>query len=275
MPVLTQAEKGRAFAELHRRPGAFVIPNPWDPGSARLLAYLGFEALATTSAGAAFSAGRPDNSVSREDALESARAIVAATDLPVSADLENGYGDSPETVSETIRMAADVGLVGASIEDMSGAEGNPIYELLHAVERVRAAAEAARSLPFPFTFTARNENFVTGRPNLADTIARLQAYQEAGADVLYAPGLTTKEDIAAVVRAVDRPVNVVMGLAGPPISVGELETLGVKRISVGGALCRTAFGAFLRAAREIKERGTFEFARDAVPHREMNAMFGR
>jgi 2-methylisocitrate lyase-like PEP mutase family enzyme len=248
-----------------------MIPNPWDVGTARLLAQLGFEALATTSGGYAFSAGRRDNTAGRQEIMAHVAAIVAATDLPVSADLENGFGDAPETVAETIGLGAKAGLAGGSIEDMS--RDHSIYEQAHAVERVRAAAEVARALPFAFTLTARAENYLVGRPDLNDTIKRLQAYQEAGADVLYAPGLTTKDDIAAVVSSVDRPVNVVMGLRGVQLSLAELSAIGVKRVSVGSALCRAALGAFLRGAREMRERGTFGFAEDAVNSRDLNAMF--
>jgi 2-methylisocitrate lyase-like PEP mutase family enzyme len=269
----TQAEKGAAFRALHMRDSAFIIPNPWDAGTARLLAHLGFEALATTSAGYAFSIGQPDNTVDRREMMAHVSAIVSATDLPVSADLENGFGDSPETVAETIRLAAATGLAGGSIEDMSRQPGHSIYEHEHAVERVRAAAEVVRTLPFPFTLTARAENYLAGRPDLADTIKRLQAYQEAGADVLYAPGLKTREEIAAVVSSVDRPVNVVMGLQGVQLSRAELSAIGVRRISVGSALSRAALGAFLRAAREMREHGTFGFAEEAANYRELNAMF--
>jgi 2-methylisocitrate lyase-like PEP mutase family enzyme len=269
----TQAQKALAFRALHEREGAFIIPNPWDIGTARLLAHLGFEALATTSAGYAFSIGQRDNSVDRDAMLAHVRTIVAATDLPVSADLENGFGDSPETVAETFRLAAATGLVGASIEDFTGQRNDPLYEHTFAVERVRAVVAAVRTLPFPFTVTARAENFLVGRPDLKDTIKRLQAYQEAGADVLYAPGLTTKADIAAVVSAVDRPVNVVMGLQGVQLSLTELSALGVKRVSVGSALSRVALGAFLRAAQEMHAQGTFTFAADAVSYRELSALF--
>ena len=270
--MLTQAEKGAAFLALHQRAGAFVIPNPWDVGSARLLAQLGFEALATTSAGYAFSEGKQDGQISREEMLQHASKIVAASDLPVSADLEHGFGDDPKTVAETIRLAAATGLAGCSIEDVAGHGGAP-YEVAPAAERIRAAAEVARALPFRFTLTARAENYLVGRPDLQDTIARLQAFQEAGADVLYAPGLRTKEDISAVVRAVDRPVNVIMGLQGVQLSVEDLSALGVKRISVGSALARTALSAFLRAAQEIREKGTFTFAEQTTSAREINAMF--
>lgn len=271
--TLTQAEKGKAFRALHERPGAFIIPNPWNAGTAKLLAHLGFEALATTSMGYAFSTGRPDGAIGREETLAHAATLVAATDLPVSADLENGFGDAPEAAAETIRLAAKTGLVGGSIEDATGRADEPIYELKHAVDRVRAAVEASRSLPFPFTLTARAENYLHGRPDLKDTIRRLQAYQEAGADVLYAPGLATKEDIATVVRSVDRPVNGLMGLRGVQLSLAELSAIGVKRISVGSALARTALGAFLRGAREMREHGTFMFAEQAANPREISGIF--
>lgn len=271
--MTTQAERGKSFRALHERNGAFIIPNPWDVGTARLLAGLGFEALATTSAGYAFSVGQRDNTIGRDRMMAHVAGIVAATDLPVSADLENGFGDDPETVAETLRLAAATGLVGGSIEDMSARPEAPIYELRRAAERVRAAAEVARSLPFPFTLTARAENFLVGRRDLKDTIERLQAYQEAGADVLYAPGLASRDDIAAVVRAVDRPVNVVMGLQGVELSLGELAAIGVRRVSVGSALSRAALGAFLRAAREMRQHGTFTFANDAVSYREISALF--
>ena len=273
--MATQAEKGKAFRALHERDRAFVIPNPWDIGTARLLAHLGFEALATTSMGFAFSNGQRDNTPTRDEAIAHCRAIASSTDLPVNADLENGFGDAPEAAAETIRLAAASGVVGGSIEDATGRADHPIYELAHAADRVRAAVAAARSLPFPFTLTARAENYLHGRPDLKDTVARLQAYQEAGADVLYAPALATKEDIATVVRSVDRPVNVVMGLRGVQLSVADLSALGVKRISVGSALCRAALGAFLRAAREMREQGTFNFAKDAASAQEITAMFSR
>jgi 2-methylisocitrate lyase-like PEP mutase family enzyme len=223
--------------------------------------------------GYAFSAGQRDGTVSREQMMAHVAAIASATDLPVSADLENGYGDAPETAAETIRLAAAAGVVGGSIEDATGRPDDPIYDQKHAAQRVRAAVEAARALPFPFTLTARAENYLHGRPDLRDTIVRLQAYQEAGADVLYAPGLATKDDIAAVVRSVDRPVNVVMGLQGVRLSLDELSAIGVKRISVGSALCRVALGAFLRAAREMREQGTFTFADEAARPRDISAMF--
>jgi 2-methylisocitrate lyase-like PEP mutase family enzyme len=272
IPMLTQGEKGLAFRALHERGRAFIIPNPWDVGTAQLLAHVRFEALATTSAGYAFSVGQRDNTIDRDEMMTHACAIASATDLPVSADLENGFGDSPEVVADTVRLAAAAGVVGGSIEDMSRQPGHPIYEREHAVERVRAAAEAVRALPFPFTLTARSENYLAGQPDLRDTIKRLQAYQEAGADVLYAPGLRSKQDIAAVVTSVDRPVNVVMGLQGVQLSLVELSAMGVKRVSVGSALSRAALSAFLRAAREMLEHGTFSFAEDAVSFRDINAI---
>ena len=241
-----------------------------------MLTALGFEALATTSAGFAFSLGRPDaeGAVDRENTLTNIRAIVDATTLPVSADLESGFGDDPETCAETIRLAAQAGLVGGSIEDATGRAGDPIYPLTLSVDRIAAAVKAARALPFPFVLTARAENLINGRPDLADTIRRLQAFAEAGADVVYAPGLQTRDDIASVVKAVaPKPVNVIMGLSGARFTLAELEALGVKRVSVGSALARAAYGAFLRAAREIRERGTFTFAEQAAAYADLNAMF--
>jgi 2-methylisocitrate lyase-like PEP mutase family enzyme len=270
----TQAEKANAFRALHERDGAFLIPNPWDKGTAKLLMHLGFEALATTSAGYAFSVGRRDYAIGRDEMLAHAADIVSATDLPVSADLENGFADDPATAAETYRLAAATGLVGGSIEDATGRKEDPIYEHTLAVERVRAVVEAVRSLHYPFTVTARAENYLWGRPDLNDTIRRLQAYQDAGADVLYAPGLTSKEDIAAVVRSVDRPVNVVMGLKGVQLSLADLAALGVKRVSVGSALSRAALGAFLRAASEMRGHGTFTFAAEAVNYQDLMGLFG-
>jgi 2-methylisocitrate lyase-like PEP mutase family enzyme len=269
----TQHEKAIAFQALHRRDGAFIIPNPWDIGSARILAHFGFEALATTSMGFAFSIGTRDNAVDRDTMMRHVSAIAESTDLPVSADLENGYGDAPEVVAEAISRAAAAGAVGGSIEDFTGRPDDPIYDRNEAADRVRGAVEAARALPFPFTVTGRAENYLHGRPDIGDTIARLQAYQEAGADILYAPALTTKEEIAAVVSSVDRPVNVVMGLRGVQLSLETLGALGVKRVSVGGSLCRAALGALLRAAREMQEHGTFTYANDAANGSEINTMF--
>jgi 2-methylisocitrate lyase-like PEP mutase family enzyme len=270
--MLSQEEKGQAFRALHQRSSAFLIPNPWDAGTARLLAVLGFEALATTSAGFAFSLGKLDGAVGREAMIAHVVSIASATELPVSADLENGFGDAPEFAAETIRMAAAAGAVGGSIEDSTGRPDDPIYAIDFAVERVRAAAEAAKGLAQPFTLTARAENYLVGRADIADTIHRLQAYQEAGADVLYAPGLTRKEDIADVVRSINRPVNVLAGMKGFSLSHAELSELGVKRISVGGSLARAALGAFLDAAREMQEHGTFGFADEAVSYRELSEL---
>jgi 2-methylisocitrate lyase-like PEP mutase family enzyme len=267
----SQSEKAVAFRALHQS-GTFVIPNPWDIGTARLLAQLGFAALATTSAGFAFSRGRPDGSMSRKETMAHAREIVDATDLPVSADLENGFGDAPRAAAETIRQAAAAGLVGGSIEDATGRKNDPIHAHAKAVERVRAAVEMARSLSFPFTLTARAENFLWGRPDLADTIRRLQAFQEAGADVLYAPGLRTRDEITTLIRAVDRPVNVLAGIPGA-LGVSELAEIGVRRISIGGSLARAALGAVLAAGREMRDGGSFAFAGTAPPGREINDIF--
>ncbi len=272
---MSQKEKALAFQALHAKPGIFIIPNPWDAGSARLLEHLGFAALATTSAGAAFSMAKPDGAMSREEALANAQAIVNATSLPVSADLEGGFGASPQDCAKTITLAAGVGLVGGSIEDSTGDKSDPIYALDAAAERVRAAAEAAHALPFPFMLTARSENFLHGRPDIRDTIRRLQAFQEAGADVLYAPGLGTVDDIRAITSSVDRPVNVVMEQRGMRLSVAELSGLGVRRISTGAGLARAAYGAMLRGAREILDAGRFEFASEATPFSEINGIFSR
>lgn len=270
----SQSDKARIFQALHAARDGFVVPNPWDVGSARLLSHLGFKALATTSAGHAFSLGRPDNSVSRDLLLIHLAEIASATSLPVSADLENGFGDAPEEAARTIRLAAEAGVVGGSIEDSRGSPDDPLYAREFAAERIRAAAEAARSLPFPFTLTARAENYFVGRPDLADTIGRLQAYQEAGADVLFAPGLTRQEDIATLVRSVDRPVNVLVGLPGMELGVRELAQLGVRRVSVGGSLARAAFGELLRAATELRDHGTASYAKAAVSGQELNRRFG-
>lgn len=270
-----QLARAERFRALHAGPQAFVIPNPWDAGSARMLALMGFEALATSSAGFSFSIARPDTQgeVSRAESLANAKAIVDAGNLPVSADLENGFGDSPEDCAETIRQAAAVGLVGGSIEDATGDASNPIYEAAHALARVKAAVAAARALPFPFTLTARAENFLHGRSDLADTIRRLQSFADAGADVLFAPGLQTREQIAAVVQAVaPKPINVLIGLAAT-LNLQQLSDLGVKRVSVGSAFARVAYGAMLRAAGEVRDAGTFGFVKDAAPFGEMNAMF--
>jgi 2-methylisocitrate lyase-like PEP mutase family enzyme len=270
-----QNRKGERFRELHAGPGAFVIPNPWDAGTARILEQIGFDALTTTSAGLAFALGKRDGAgeVTRREALANAKAIADATDLPVAADLENGYGDAPEEAATTIRLAGtEAGLVGASIEDATGDPSRPIYDVDHAVERITAAAEAARALPVPFVLVARAENFLHGVRDLDATIRRLQAYEAAGADALYAPGLTTLEQMRLVCSAVGKPVNVVMGLASGSFSVVELAAAGVRRISVGSALSRAALTAFVNAAREMKAEGTFRFAQDALPYADVNAM---
>ncbi|MBB5338728.1 isocitrate lyase/PEP mutase family protein [Tunturiibacter gelidoferens] len=268
---MTREQRYKAFQALHARSGAFVIPNPWNAGTAKILSALGFEALATTSAGYAFSAGYPDSAieVTRDKILQNATEIVEATELPVSADLQNGFGHSPDSCAETIRFAAASGLVGGSIEDATGDPTDPIYDLQLAIERIAAASEAASH--HQFFLTARAENFLHGLPDLSDTIRRLQAFADAGADVLYAPGLPSLEAIREVCAAVSKPVNVVMGLRGATFSVEQLAAAGVKRISVGGAFARAALGAFLRAAREVKDHGTFNFAADAIPTSEVTS----
>jgi 2-methylisocitrate lyase-like PEP mutase family enzyme len=267
---MTREEKLTAFQALHQRPGVFIIPNPWNAGSARILEALGFEALATTSAGYAFNAGLQDSplALTRDAILANAQSIVDAIDLPVSADLQNGFGHKPDACAETIRLAAQTGLAGGSIEDSSGEASESIYDFRLAVERVTAAVEAARESGF--VLTARCENFLCGRPDLHDTIRRLQAYAEAGADVLYAPGLPSLDAIREVCASVSKPVNVLMGLKGATYSVGELGAAGVKRISVGGSLARAALGAFVRAAHEMKDEGTFTYAQDAISHADVS-----
>lgn len=270
-----QSQRARDFAALHQGPDLLVLPNPWDAGSARMLAHLGFNALATTSAGLAFSLGRRDaeGAVSREEALANARAIVEATPLPVAADLENGYGDSPEACAETLRLAAEAGLVGGSIEDASGRPEAPIYDAGLALERIQAAVEAARALPFPFTLAARAENFLHGRPDLDDTLRRLVAYAEAGADVLYAPGLTTREQIAEVVAAAaPKPVNILVGSPALALTLDELAALGVRRVSLGSNLARVAYGAFFEAARQLHGHD-LSAAQQAMPFDRINALF--
>lgn len=267
MPTLPQ--KAHLFHALHQAPRAFIIPNPWDIGTAKLLAGMGFQALATTSAGYAYTRGLSDYQVSRDQMLAHVKELAAATDLPVSADMESGYANTLEGIAETYRLTAQAGAVGASIEDATGRADDPIFDLAEAVDRVTAAVETVRALPYPFTLTARAENHLHGRTDLNDTIRRLQAYQEAGADVLYAPGLRTREEILAVVSSVDRPVNVLMGAPGMNLSASDLSDMGVKRISVGSALSRAAFGAFLRAGREMMEHGTFTFGEDAVSYADI------
>lgn len=273
--AMDQQQKYDRFVALHRRDRAFLVPNPWDAGSARILASLGFEALATTSAGYAFSKGKRDSfaALEREEVLANAAEIAAATDLPVSADLENGFGAAPEACDQTIRLACEAGLVGGSIEDATGDETGAIFEMALAVDRIRAAAEAARGQPF--LLTARAENYLWGRPDLADTIRRLQAFAEAGADVLYAPGLPDLDTIRTVCRELDKPVNVVAGLDGPGFSVTELSQAGVRRISVGGSFARAAIGALMRAGQEVLDRGTFTYAADAPSNAAIAALMSQ
>ena len=259
---MNQVDKGRAFKALHEKQKLFVIPNPWDGASAKLLASQGFEALTTTSAGLAFVIGKPDNGVTREESLWNAKLIVDSVDIPVAADLENGFGHRPEDAAETIRAAAAIGLVGGSIEDATGDPANPIYDFNLAVERVAAAAEAARALSFPFAFVARAENFLHGRKDLDDTIRRLQAYEKAGADVLFAPGLPGIDAIRTVVQSVAKPLNVVQTAGGIPLA--ELEAAGVRRVSTGGGLARVAYTALKKAGEEMRATGTFHFADDIV-----------
>jgi 2-methylisocitrate lyase-like PEP mutase family enzyme len=266
-------DKGAAFRRLHAEPGAFVIPNPWDIGTARILAALGFRALATTSAGMAFSLGVAEGQTPRQAVLDHCRMLVAATDLPVSADLEKGFGDSPESAAETIRAAAATGLAGGSLEDHTGRPDDPIYPFALAVERIAAAAEARRAMPNDFVLTARAENFLWGRPDLDDTIRRLQAFEAAGADVLYAPGLHDLETIRTVCSAVTKPVNIIMGMPGATFGVAELAEAGAKRISVGSALARLAYGAFVEAAREMQRHGTFRFSDKAMGFAELEGFF--
>jgi len=270
----TQAEKGERLRALHAGPGAFVIANAWDAGSARLLAGLGFAALATSSSAMAGTLGRRDGQVSREEALAHCAAIAAATDVPVAADLENGYGHAPEAAAETIRLAAEAGLVGGSIEDYTGDAAQPLYDLEAAVDRVRAAAEAARALPFPFTLTARAENFLRGRLDLDDTIRRLQAYARAGADVLFAPGLPSLEAVRAVCAAAPKPVNFMAGIPGKSWTVAALAEAGVRRVSLAGSLYRAAMTGLAAAAREVRDEGTFGYAERALSAAELNRLIG-
>ena len=273
----TQAERAQIFRALHERPGIFVMPNPWDAGTAKLFASLGFEALATTSLGLANALGRVDGAlaISREEVIANCRAIASATELPVNADLENGYADDPAEAATIFKLAADAGIVGGSIEDASGDPAKPIYDFNLAVERVTAAAETAHALPFPFTLTARAENFLHGRRDLDDTVRRLQAFASAGADVLYAPGLRDLETIRQVVAAVGKPLNVVMSAADPELTAQQLASVGVKRISVGGALSRLAFAAVRDAAVAMHDGGTFKWVRDTMPTQDLKAIFSR
>ncbi len=269
---MNQAEKGRVFRALHERKKLFVIPNPWDGVSAKLLASMGFEALTTTSAGVAFGLGRPDGAgqVTREETLANARLIVEAVDIPVAADLEDGFGPRPQDAAQTIRRAAEVGLVGGSIEDSTRGDVTGIYDFTLSVERVAAAAEAARKLDFPFTFVARAENYLHGRPDLDDTIRRLQAYEKAGADVLFAPGLPDLKAIRTVSQSLSKPLNVVRG--SPGMTLAELEAAGVRRVSTGGSLYRAALNGLRQAAEEIRTSGTFEYGRTIMSTADVEAL---
>lgn len=269
----SHGEKADHFRKLHEREELFIMPNPWDRGSTKILTQLGFEALATTSAGFAFTIGRKDwpGSVKREEALGHARDLVAATHLPMSADFENGYEDTPEGVAETIGLAAATGLAGCSIEDTSGDHDEPIFEMPEAVERVAAACEAARALDRDFIVTARAENFLHGRPDLDDTLNRLNAFADVGADVLYAPGLSTLDHIRTVCSNVSKPVNVIIGEAGVDIRVPDLQEAGVSRISIGSAFARVALNALLESAREVRNNGTFSFAKKGASFEELDA----
>ncbi len=269
--MISQAAKAARFRELHQRPGAFIIPNPWDAGTARILASLGFEALATTSLGLAITLGRGD--VTPAEILANCKAIADATDLPVNADLENCGAHEPRATAEMIRRASECGVAGGSIEDATGDKDKPIYDFALALERVQAAVEVARSLPIPFVLTARAENLINGRVDLDDTIRRLQAFEAVGADVLYAPGLKDLATIRTVVSAVGKPVNVVMSFADPSLTVAELAAVGVKRISVGGSIARYLIAAFLEAGREMKDDGAFTFLRNAAPSKQVMAAF--
>ena len=271
----TQAEKATRFRALHERSGAFVMPNPWDAGSARILESLGFEALATSSGASANVLGRADGQVTRHEALAHARAIVKAVAVPVSADLEKGFGDEPAEIAETVRLAAAAGLAGCSIEDATGRQDEPIFPFELSVARVRAAAEAARSLPLPFTLTARTENFLRNRLDLDDTIARLRAFEEAGADVLFAPGLPDLEAVRRVCAALRKPVNFMVGIPGRSFSVAELSDAGVRRISVATSFYRAAMSGLVEAAAEVKEKGTFGYLDRLVPSRRIAELLQR
>jgi 2-methylisocitrate lyase-like PEP mutase family enzyme len=267
----SQIARASRFKALHEGPGIFVIPNVWDAGSARIVAGLGYRALATSSGASAAILGRRDGHISRDEALTQIRSIVASIDLPLSADLEKGFGEAPEVVAETIRLAAEAGLVGGSIEDSTGKKENPIYDISQAVERVKAAAEAAQRLPFKFTLTGRAENFLHGKTDLDDTIKRLQAYESAGADVLFAPGLPDLDAVRTVCSALSKPVNFMVGIIGRSFTVKELEEAGVKRISLAGSIYRAAMGGLRDAVKEIKESGTFTYLDRAMPSAELGA----
>lgn len=270
---ISQIDRACQFKALHDSEEGFLIGNPWDVGSARLLALSGFKALASSSAGYAFSRGLPDYSTSRDLVLNHLLDLSNATDLPLTADLEDGLGMTPEEVAETIRLAAAAGVVGASIEDHGGISGAPLMDLRLATERIRAAVEAARELSFPFLVTARAENFMLPQANLAETIDRLQRYQDAGADVLFAPGITEPQHIATLVRSVERPVNVLISVPGMHMKVRELFDIGVRRVSLGGSLARAAYGELLRAVTELHTQGTTNYATNAVSGPRLNALF--
>lgn len=263
---------GKVFRQLHQGPGAFIIPNPWDIGTARILAAMGFKALATTSAGMAFSLGVKEGNVGRDQVITHCRSLVEATDLPVSADLEKGFGDSPESAAETIKVAFDIGLAGCSLEDHTGNTNQPLYDFQLAVERIQAAAEACKVLPRDFVLTARCENFLWGKPDLDDTIRRLQTFENAGADVLYAPGLKDLETIRIICQSLTKPVNVIAGIPGTTFNVMQLAEAGVRRISVGSALSRLALGSFIQAAREIQQ-GEFSELHGAMGFSEIESFF--
>jgi len=273
MTTPNQLDKGRRFHELHQKPGAFLIPNPWDAGSARVLAGLGFEALATSSGASAGVYGLRDGKITRDMALAHCRAIAEAVDIPVSADLENGFGDSPDEVAKTIRLAAAAGLSGCSIEDSTGNGSQPLYDIAFATERIAAAVAAAKSLPFRFTLTARAENFVRGKPDLDDTIARLLAYKKAGADVLFAPALPDLAAVQRVCSAVSKPVNFMVGIRGKSFSAPELIAAGVKRISFASSLYRAAMTGLIEAATEAKQHGTFKYLDKTITTAELVKFF--
>jgi 2-methylisocitrate lyase-like PEP mutase family enzyme len=270
---MSQHERALRFQALHAS-GTFVIPNVWDGGSAAVMGQLGFQALATSSSACAAVLGRYDGEISRAEALAHARLICALSPCPVAADLENGFGDSPRTVAETIRLAAEAGLVGGSIEDASGNERAPIYEFAHALERITAAVEAARSLPFPFTLTARAEGFLWERADLDETVRRLEAFERAGADVLFAPGLPDLAAVRTVCSALKRPVNFMVGIRGKSFSVPELAAAGVRRVSLSTSLYRAAMGGLYAAGREVAQSGTFNYLDAALPSGELGAALG-
>ncbi|MGJ5819796.1 isocitrate lyase/PEP mutase family protein [Paludibaculum fermentans] len=267
-------EKAIQFRALHEGPGAFVIPNPWDAGSARLLAGLGFPALATSSAACAVGLGRRDGGITRDEALAHAALIAAATDLPVSADLENGFGDAPEVVAETIRRAAEAGVAGCTIEDTTGRAGAPLYEFSLAVERVAAAVEAARGLDFPFVLTTRTHNLLFAEPKLEETLRRLQAFEAAGADVLFAPGLPDLAAVRTVCSALSKPFNFMVGIPGQSFSVEELAAAGVKRISLATSLWRAAMTALIETASAVRATGQFGFVDEVASTGEICRIMG-